>query len=135
MRLFCKAVDVGRLGERLAAKYLKKQGYRIVARNLHLGRNELDLIVKNKEYIAFVEVKTRSFYSMQQALEHRPSAAVNAGKRARTVQAAREYLKKHKTGLCPRLDVVEVYLSRADRMKPFKIHHIEGAFDAAGRVR
>ena len=127
--------DIGALGERLAARYLRRQGYRIVARNVHCGRNELDLVVKNKEYIAFVEVKTRSFFSLQQAMEHRPSVAVDAGKRARTVQAAREYLRKHPAKLCPRLDVVEVYLNREKRLKPFKIHHIEGAFGASGRIR
>ena len=127
--------EVGRLGEKLAAKYLKKQGYRVVARRLHCGRNELDLIVKNREYIVFVEVKTRTFETAEEAEAQRPALAVDAEKRRRTAEAARDYLRKHPTGRCPRLDVVEVYLDRAKRPKPFRIHHIEAAFGAAGKVR
>ncbi len=126
---------IGALGEKLAARYLRRQGYRVIARNVHCGRNELDLIAKNKQYIAFVEVKTRSFDSIEQAQVLRPSAAVDAAKRERTVLAAREYLRKHPTKLCPRLDVIEIYLNREKRLKPFKIHHIEGAFGASGRIR
>jgi putative endonuclease len=66
MKLFSKR-DIGKYGERLAAKYLKKKGYRVIGKNLHFGRNELDLVVKNKEFIAFVEVKTRSYEKVEEA--------------------------------------------------------------------
>ena len=60
MILFGKK-DVGDLGERLAAKHLRQSGYKIIAKNVQCGKNELDLVVKNKECIAFVEVKTLTF--------------------------------------------------------------------------
>ena len=134
MTLFSKK-DIGDLGEKLAAKYLKKHGYRVLGRNLHFGKNELDLVAKNREVIAFVEVKARSYDTLEEALEHRPSLAVNREKRERTLQAAREYLHAHPVRLCPRMDVVEVYLDRKHPKKPFKIHHIEAAFTASGRLR
>jgi Holliday junction resolvase-like predicted endonuclease len=56
-------------------------------------------------------------------------------KRRRTVEAAKAYLREHPTKLCPRLDVIEVYLDRSIRMKPFKINHIPDAFSASGAVR
>ena len=127
--------EIGRIGERLAARYLRRHGYRILARNLHFGRNELDLIARNRRYLAFVEVKTRSFASPEEALDRRPGAAVDPEKRRRTIQAARAYLRSHNGKQCPRFDVIEVYLSRDKRPKAFRIHHIEGAFDAKGNVR
>lgn len=130
MILFGKK-DIGNLGEKLAAKYLRKNGYKIVAKNVQCGKNELDLVVKNKECIAFVEVKTLTFEHPDEA-DRRPARAVDMGKRRRTVEAARFYLREHPTSLCPRLDVVEVYLDRAKHPKPFKIQHIPAAFDAKG---
>ena len=126
--------DIGKYGEKSAARYLKKKGYRIVGKNLHFGKNELDLVAKNKEFIAFVEVKTRSYDGTQDAEAHRPALAVDMDKRLRTVQAAKAYLRAHPVHLCPRLDVVEVYLDRQNRLKPFKIHHIEAAFAANGKI-
>jgi putative endonuclease len=135
MNLPHTAQEIGRLGERIAARYLKRHGYRIVKRNLHYGKNELDLIAKNKQFLLFVEVKARSYASTEEAALDRPSAAVDADKRRRTLQAAREHLRARPTKLCPRFDVIEVYLSREKRPKAFKINHIEAAFDAKGRVR
>lgn len=125
--------QIGTRGERLAARYLRRHGFRIVARNLHCGHNELDLIAKNKEFILFVEVKARSFDSESDALSHPPFLAVDAEKRRRTLEAARTYLREHPDRRCPRMDVIEVCLDRVT-LKPFRIHHIEGAFDARGRT-
>ena len=49
--------EIGKIGEKLAARYLKRQGYRVLHKNRHFGKNELDLVVKSKTHIAFVEVK------------------------------------------------------------------------------
>ena len=133
MKLFSKQ-DIGKYGEKLAAKYLKKKGYRIVGKNLHLGKNELDLVARNKNFLAFVEVKTRSYECVENAAQYRPALAVDQDKRSRTAEAAKAYLRAHPTRLCPRLDVVEVYLDRTKRNKPFKINHIEAAFTANGRL-
>ncbi len=126
--------EVGVLGEKKAARYLRKLGFRIVGRNVHCGRNELDLIAKNKKYILFVEVKSRSFEYADEAFLHRPALSVDAAKRTRTVQAAKDYLHAHPHALCPRFDVIEVYFDRSRLGKPLKIHHIEGAFDAKGHI-
>lgn len=125
---------IGKKGEKIAARYLKKKGYRVVGRNLHFGKNELDLIMKNKEFLAFVEVKTRSYERVEDAEQYRPALAVDQEKRLRTAQAAKAYLRAHPTPLCPRLDVIEVCLDRQNRNKPFKINHIEAAFTASGKL-
>ena len=125
--------QIGSRGERLAARYLRRHGFRIVARNRHCGHNELDLIAKNKEFILFVEVKTRSFESESDVQARPPFLAVDAQKRRRTLDAAHAYLREHPTSRCPRMDVIEVCLDRTT-LKPFRIHHIAGAFDARGRI-
>ena len=125
--------DVGTLGEKLAARYLRRQGYRILAKNARFGRNELDLVAKNRECIAFVEVKTLTFETAEE-LDRRPARAVNMAKRKRTVEAAHAYLRESPARLCPRFDVIEVYLDRSKRPKLLKILHIPAAFDAKGAV-
>ena len=133
MKLFGKK-DIGNIGERAAARYLRKHGCRILARNHHCGKNELDIVARDGAYIAFVEVKALTFESPE-AADRRPALAVDMAKRRRTVDAARAYLHKYPTKLFPRLDVIEVYLDRSKRMKPFKINHIPNAFSANGSIR
>ncbi|MBQ8717398.1 MAG: YraN family protein [Clostridia bacterium] len=133
MKLFGKK-DIGNMGERAAVRYLRKNGCRILARNHYCGKNELDIVARDGAYIAFVEVKTLTFESPE-AADRRPCVAVDMAKRHRTAKAARTYLREHPSKLCPRLDVVEVYLDRSNCMKPFKINHIPDAFSASGAVR
>ena len=128
-----KTKDIGGIGEKLAARYLKKQRCRILAKNCHCGKNELDLVVKDGDYIAFVEVKALTFADPSTAEERRPSTAVDSAKRRRTVEAMRYYLRSHPTKLIPRFDVVEVYLDR-ETQKPFRIHHIPDAFGSDGSL-
>ena len=53
-------VETGRLGEKLAEDYLKKQGYKIIDKNWHYSKNaEIDIIAVQKDVLVFVEVKTR----------------------------------------------------------------------------
>ena len=52
--------EIGSIGEDVAVKLLKKCGYKILKRNYTAVGNEIDVIVQNKEYIVFVEVKTRT---------------------------------------------------------------------------
>ncbi|MBE6701841.1 MAG: YraN family protein [Ruminococcaceae bacterium] len=125
--------DIGSLGEKLAAKHLRRQRCKILARNCQCGKNELDLVVKDGDYIAFVEVKTLTFEHAKENTDRRPSMAIDIGKRRRTAEAMRHYLREHPTKLLPRLDAVEVYLDR-ETLKPFKIHHIPDAFGTDGSI-
>jgi putative endonuclease len=69
---------LGRSGERRAEKYLRRQGYRLVARNYRCPIGELDLIFLDGKTVVFVEVKTRT------GAEHAdPQDAVNRGKQDR----------------------------------------------------
>lgn len=128
---------LGRLGEDIAADHLEKNGYKIVARNLHLSKNELDIIAEDDEYIVFVEVKTRSCLYPESGDFGIPSRAVDSKKRGNTVKAARDYLYSYYGGKQPRIDVIEVYIleSQSEFKTPtvLKVNHIRNAFDARGR--
>lgn len=115
----------GRIGERQAEKFLKKAGFKVIARNVHVGYDEIDLIARQGDTLIFVEVKTRKNEDFG-----RPAAAVNRAKRKRLSRAAMHFLKKRK--LRPpyiRFDVVEVIGDQQD------IRHIQNAFQLEGRYR
>ena len=127
-----KTVEIGRLGEAYAAKFLKKNGYRILEKNKHESHNELDLIVADKDYLVFVEVKTRSVSDDLHLFYGSPASAVDRQKQRRTVRAAQSYLlscRKKDQEKQPRMDVIEVFLEK-DTHKLLKINHIVNAFGA-----
>jgi putative endonuclease len=130
--------QTGNLGESLACDYLEKQGFTILARNLHMSRNELDIIAENDKYIIFVEVKTRSALIVDESDYGSAGRAVDKAKRKGTVKAAQMYLGSYTGTKQPRIDVIEVYLKDSDSPFPtptvLKINHIEDAFDARGRI-
>ncbi len=107
---------LGKKGENLVVKLLKKQGCKILKRNYRTPFGEADIIAADGDEIAFVEVKTRT--SVDYGL---PSEAVNKEKRRRYYQIAKYYWLA--TGEEPnaRFDVAEVY---ADG----KIEYIKRAF-------
>ena len=127
--------DIGRFGENVAVKLLRKKGYKILERNYRAGHNELDIIAEDKEHTVFVEVKTRSEHKVFGFEYGEPAEAVTFQKRKRTIQAARAYLYKHdgndEHDKMIRFDIIEVYLqNRAFATKPavLKTEHIEDAF-------
>lgn len=121
--------QIGDIGEKIAAKLLKKRGYKILGKNLHFGKNELDIVASSREFIVFVEVKTRSIESLDLiTYKTRASDAVNREKRDRTEQAARAYLRENYSDKQPRMDVIEVYLQKDNEKKVLSVNHIENAF-------
>ena len=126
-----KTVDIGRLGEDQAARYLEKNKFKIIERNLHVSHNEIDIIAisKKQRIIAFVEVKARTVDKDLYSPFGTPASAVTKEKQRRTIEAARRYLRSNEKyfDFQPRFDVFEIYLDRED-MKVLKINHIENAF-------
>lgn len=103
---------IGRIGEDAVTKRYAEMGFSVVARNLHMSHNEIDLILQNETHLVFVEVKTRHTAPNTPTRFGRPSAAINKEKRARMRKAAEDYLREHPTHLQPRIDVAEVYMTK-----------------------
>ena len=123
----------GRRGERLAARHLRRRGYRILARNYRCPPGEVDIIALDAstrkewgvESIVFVEVKTRA-----SDLHVAPESAVDRRKRRHLTRAAKYYLAHHDAGdRRVRFDVVAV-LDRPGRGP--EVRHIPDAFAPTG---
>ena len=113
----------GAWGEALAAEYLRKKHYQVVAVGYRCRFGEIDLIVQNKKYLAFVEVKLRKSGSFARAMEY-----VDSRKQDRIRITASMYLSQNPTKLQPRFDVVEIYAPEGtDTARP-EIYHMEDAF-------
>lgn len=116
--------QLGRWGEEVAAKYLRKQRYAIGTANFRCRMGEIDLIAENREFIVFVEVKLRKNANFAQALEF-----VDRRKQERLRRAAMVYLAQHETEKQPRFDVIEVYAPEGTQTRHPKICHLEDAFE------
>ena len=113
----------GAWGEALAAQYLQKKRYKIVATNFRCRFGELDLIVSNRKYLVFVEVKLRKSDKFAAAADF-----VDFRKQDKLRTTASIYLAEHPTQLQPRFDVIEIYApDGVETLKP-EIHHMEDAF-------
>ena len=113
----------GAWGEALAAQFLQKKRYRIVATNYHSRFGEIDLIVSNRQYLVFVEVKLRKSDCFASAFEY-----VDARKQDRIRTTAQIYLSEFPTNLQPRFDVIEIYAPEGTETRYPEIHHMEDAF-------
>ncbi|MDO4571804.1 MAG: YraN family protein [Clostridia bacterium] len=114
------ARETGMAAEALACRYLKRKGYRLLARNYRHGRYEIDLVMEDGETLVFVEVKARSSLRFG-----RPAESVTAAKRRFLLTAALAYMQESGRWDEPaRFDVIEVYLPNKD------IVHISNAFGA-----
>ncbi len=120
-------VSAGAAGEVLAARFLRDKGYTITASNVHSRFGEIDIIAEDEQYIAFVEVKTRS----EDAL-YTPREAVTLQKQRKIIDTAALYLQRHATLKQPRFDVIEIVTAKGQSMKVLEINHILGAYETEG---
>ncbi len=98
--------EIGDKGEALAAKTLKRRGYRIIERNFSVRNvGELDIVARDGEYLCFVEVRLRSNPEFGT-----PAQTVGAEKRRRLAHTAQVYIETRRLGRVPvRFDIAEVY--------------------------
>ncbi len=113
----------GEWGERVASRYLRRQGYKVLRQRTRVGRAEIDLIVRRKSLLVFVEVKTRASEVMG-----RPLTAVDRKKQRLLAIAALRYMRRLRVKPALfRFDVIEV-IGTEDAGRP-EIRHIENAFN------
>lgn len=114
---------LGAWGESVAAAYLRKKHYTLVAANYRCRFGEIDLIVRDRTNLVFVEVKLRKSADFATAVEY-----VDRKKQARIKTAAELWLSENPTALQPRFDVVEVYAPQGLETRHPEMIHWEDAF-------
>lgn len=118
---------LGPKGERIAARYLARKGYKLLTRNEHVPVGEADLVclAPDKNTIVIVEVKSRRALPGDQLGDRRPEAQINAHKKRKLIQVAESLANRHNWRDRPlRIDVVAVEIP--DKGKPV-IRHYESA--------
>jgi putative endonuclease len=112
---------LGKLGEEIAAAFLRMKGYRVLARNYVYARREIDLIVARGACLAAVEVKLRRGTTFGRAIE-----AIDERKLKRLRIALEAFLRSRRERLEPRIDfvVIDVSLDSSE----MKVSHLEGMY-------
>jgi len=113
----------GAWGEALAAEYLRKKRYKVMAAGYTCRYGEIDLIVADRKHLVFVEVKLRKSADFARAAEY-----VDRRKQDRIRVTASLYLSQNPTALQPRFDVIEIYAPQGSATAHPEIRHMEDAF-------
>ena len=114
---------LGAWGEALAAEYLRKKRYKILASGYRSRFGEIDLIAVNKKTLVFVEVKLRKSASYANARDY-----VDKKKQDRLRTTASLYLSENPTDLPARFDIIEIYAPEGTATVRPEINHMEDAF-------
>lgn len=115
-----KNKSVGNDGEKTVIKYLKKHKYKIIDTNYSCKYGEIDIIAESRDYIAFIEVKTRAYGQMLE-----PRSAVDKRKQQRIIKTASIFLYTYKNKKLPRFDIAEVIINQKGKKT---INYFENAF-------
>jgi putative endonuclease len=115
--------EVGKLGEKLAQKFLKKRGYHILETGFRCRSGEIDIVAQQKDCLVFVEVRTKSNLDFGT-----PEESITQGKKRKLITSALSYMSTHQ-GLPPawRIDVVAIEIGSKGKAK--RIELIENAVE------
>jgi len=100
------SAELGIKGEEIAVAFLKKEGYKILARNWYYDHKEIDIIARDKDVIVIVEVKTREGDYFEE-----PWEAVSLKKIRNLVEVAEVWLLQKEIDLETRFDVISIIFS------------------------
>ena len=111
---------IGKMGEKNACAFLKKNGYKILKRNYRKKYGEVDIIAKKQNLISFFEVKTRDNTEYGLACE-----AVTKSKQEKIIKTAQTFILENRLDGDFTFDIIEIYHKNGNIQK---IEHIENAF-------
>ncbi|NCC73701.1 MAG: YraN family protein [Sphingobacteriia bacterium] len=111
--------ETGNIGEQLAEKYLRGLGYEILERNWRSGKNEIDIIAKDGQFLVIAEVKTRKSNYFGE-----PEEFVNRAKQHALITAANNYIVKKNLDLEARFDIISVIFTGSS----YTVKQIKDAF-------
>ena len=117
---------LGELGERVAARWLRRRGWQVVAWRFRSGHRDIDLVARRGETVAFVEVKTR-----RRDRFGGPVGAVGWRKQRELARSAAVWLDRHGQGATAyRFDVIGVIVDGSG----VRLRHVENAFSLQFRA-
>ena len=111
--------EFGKQGEQLAVDYLQEKGYEIRARNYRYQKAEIDIIARQGDTLAIVEVKSRNIRFLEDV-----ATTINSKKQRLLIQAADQYVQEMDLDVEVRFDVITVIKKGTD----FEIDHLKDAF-------
>jgi putative endonuclease len=111
--------ELGKQGEEIATTYLLRQGYIILEVNWRAGRNEIDIIARDKDFLVIIEVKSRSSSTFSE-----PEEAVTRDKQQALIRAANAYIFKKNINLDTRFDIISIIHNRNET----RVNHLKDAF-------
>lgn len=115
-----KSQELGIIGERVAERWLRRRGWRVLQRRFRSGHRDIDLVAEREGVVSFVEVKTRSGASFGG-----PVAAVNWKKQRELARSAHTWVDRFgRRGEVYRFDVVGVLIDG----RGVRVRHVENAF-------
>ncbi len=115
--------ELGNLGERLAQKALKRRGYCILETNFRCRMGEIDIIAQQRDYLVFVEVRTKVNLSFGS-----PEESITTNKKRKLISSALTYISTHQN--VPslwRIDFVAVEINHEGKLQ--RIEVIENAIN------
>ena len=115
-----EALEFGKMGEQMAARYLADKGYIILEHNYRRGHLEIDLIALDGDELVIVEVKSRAYDTIM-----RPEEAVDHKKRLALIRLTNEYVKTHRRKENVRFDIVAIVSNASGT----QIKHIKNAYN------
>jgi putative endonuclease len=111
--------ELGKQGEEIATTYLLKQGYKILDLNWRAGRNEIDIIARDKDFLVVIEVKSRSSDTFTE-----PEEAVTREKQQALIRAANAYIYRKNINLETRFDIISIIHNKNET----RVNHLKDAF-------
>lgn len=111
--------ELGKAGEEYACEKLLSKGYTLLGKNYRWNRAEVDLVMKDRDQIVFVEVKTRNTSAFGE-----PYEAVSRSKQKQLIKAANAFILEHNVFEEARFDVVSIVWNSYG----VQMEHIEDAF-------
>jgi putative endonuclease len=115
--------EVGKLGEKMAQKFLKKRGYRVRETNFHCRGGEIDIVAQQRDCLVFIEVRTKRSLDFGT-----PEESITQAKKEKLIALALTYIDTHQN--LPslwRIDVVAIEVD--DKGKTKRIELIENAIE------
>ena len=121
--------ELGNLGEKIAQKYLRKKGYKILAENFKRKWGEIDIVIKKQQVIAFVEVKTLRRTEQTEDKVFIPENEIDWKKKKQLRKMAQIYLSENRISLNSRHQIDIIAIEIYSNPRKVRLRHYQNAIE------